>query len=56
MPQLPSGRKVAIDGTRLCEMAELNARTVQRYPIHRVKTGFEPRLDGIGLKVLWTPH
>lgn len=38
MPQLPSGRKVAIDGTRLCEMAELNAQTVQRYPIHRVKT------------------
>lgn len=56
MPQLPSGRKVAIDGTRLCEMAELNARTVQRYPIHCVKTGSEPRLDGIGLKVLRTPH
>lgn len=38
MPQLPSGRKIAIDATRLNEMAELNAQTVQRYPIHRVKT------------------
>ncbi|MCP5197377.1 MAG: hypothetical protein H6974_11430 [Gammaproteobacteria bacterium] len=38
MPQLPSGRKVGIDTTRLEEMTEQNAQTVQRYPIHRVKT------------------
>lgn len=38
MPQLPSGRKIAIDATRLSKMAELNAQTVQRYSIHRVKT------------------
>lgn len=38
MPQLPSGRKIAIDATRLSERAELNAQNVQRYPIHRAKT------------------
>ena len=38
MPQLPSGRKVAMDATHLSEIAELNAQTVQRFPIHRVKT------------------
>ena len=38
MPQLPSGRQVGIICQRLLKMAELNAQSVQRYPIHRVKT------------------
>ena len=38
MPQLPSGRQVAIICQNILEMAELNAQTVDRYPIHRVKT------------------
>ncbi|MDQ5908372.1 MAG: hypothetical protein QG599_463 [Pseudomonadota bacterium] len=38
MPQLPSGRQVAILCQNILKMAELNAQNVQRYPIHRVKT------------------
>lgn len=38
MPQLPSGQQVAIICQRILEMAELNQKDVQRYPIHRVKT------------------
>ena len=38
MPQLPSGRQVGIICQNILKMAELNAQSVQRYPIHRVKT------------------
>jgi hypothetical protein len=38
MPQLPSGRQVAILCQNILKMAELNAQDVYRYPIHRVKT------------------
>ena len=38
MPQLPSGRQVGIICQNILKMAELNAKNVHRYPIHRVKT------------------
>ncbi len=38
MAKLPSGRKVAIHCQRILEMAKLNQKDTQRYPIHRVKT------------------
>lgn len=38
MPILPSGRHLAITCQIVLKMAELNAQSVQRYPIHRVKT------------------
>ena len=38
MPQLPSGRQVAIICQNILKMAELNVQNVHRYPIHRVKT------------------